>query len=234
MPKKEKGKIRIIHNLSYPLNDSVNSHIPREYCAVEYELIDTCCEIVYELGYSCLMAKADLCQAFRILRVCLEDLKFLGFTWNGLFYFDKMMAMGAAISCSNFEKFSCAIQWILKNIFGVEKMSHILDDFLFFCRKDDNACLRSLNAFLLLAESLGLKIKPEKTVFPSTKVEMHGILFDSEKMILTLPEDKVEKVLKLIDAIVKKRNVQLVYILQLHGFLNFACRAVAPGRTFLR
>ncbi len=40
VPKKEQGRIRIIHNQSYPLNQSVNSNIPREYCGVEYQLID--------------------------------------------------------------------------------------------------------------------------------------------------------------------------------------------------
>ncbi|MCP3927716.1 MAG: hypothetical protein GY705_01280, partial [Bacteroidetes bacterium] len=89
VPKKEAGKIRIIHNLSYPLNDSVNSNIPREMCAVDYELIDVCISIVASIGKGCNMAKADLTSAFRLLRVSLPDLHFLGFTWKGLIYFDK-------------------------------------------------------------------------------------------------------------------------------------------------
>ncbi len=76
VPKKEKGKIRIIHNLSHPLKNSVNYHIPRHYCEVEYELIDVCCSIVFSLEKGCLMGKGDLCQAFRLLRVALSDLKF--------------------------------------------------------------------------------------------------------------------------------------------------------------
>ncbi len=62
---------------------------------------------------------------------------------------------------------------------------------------------------------------------------MHGILFDSEAMTLSLPPDKVQKAKDLLDQVGKKRKVKLVLIQQLHGFLNFACRAVAPGRTFL-
>ncbi|MCP3932523.1 MAG: hypothetical protein GY705_25915, partial [Bacteroidetes bacterium] len=234
VPKKELGKIRIIHNLSHPLNDSVNSSIPREDCAVDYELIDVCCSIVYSIGKDCEMSKGDLSQAFRLLRVRLSDLKFLGFSWKGLIYFDKMMPMGAAISCAQFEKFSCAIQWILKNKFAVKFMSHILDDFLFFGHPGSGECRAGLQAFLLLAESLGLEVKEKKTVWPSSKVEMHGILFDSHKMTLSLPPDKVEKAKVLLNNMFKKKKVLLVEIQQLHGFLNFACRAVAPGRTFLR
>ncbi|MCP3929088.1 MAG: hypothetical protein GY705_08310, partial [Bacteroidetes bacterium] len=210
VPKKEKDKIRIIHNLSHPLKNSVNYHIPRHYCAVEYELIDVCCALVFSLGKGCLMAKGDLCQAFRLLRVCLSDLKFLGFTWKGLVYFDKMMPMGASISCAQFEKNSCAIQWILTNVLGVKHMSHILDDFLFFGKQGSIDCEIGLKAFLTLCESLGLRIKPEKTVWPSTRVEMHGILFDSMEMTLSLPQDKVVKALGLIDDIFKKRKVLLV------------------------
>ncbi|MCP3933623.1 MAG: hypothetical protein GY705_31535 [Bacteroidetes bacterium] len=113
-------------------------------------------------------------------------------------------------------------------------MSHILDDFLFFGKPGTDECKKSLQSFLLLAESIGLKVKPEKTVWPSTRVEMHGTLFDSEKMIMLLPPDKVQKGKNLLDDLLKKKKVQLVKIQQLHGFLNFACRAVAPGRTFLR
>ncbi|MCP3932906.1 MAG: hypothetical protein GY705_27860 [Bacteroidetes bacterium] len=113
-------------------------------------------------------------------------------------------------------------------------MSHILDDFMFFGHKDTNECQLYLQAFLNLAESIGLKIKPEKTVWPSTSVELHGILFDSVSMTISLPADKTEKAKMLLDNMFKKRKVQLKLVQQLHGFLNFACRAVPPGRTFLR
>ncbi|MCP3932293.1 MAG: hypothetical protein GY705_24740 [Bacteroidetes bacterium] len=113
-------------------------------------------------------------------------------------------------------------------------MSHILDDFLFFGHKDTSECLIYLQSFLLFCQSVGLEVKPEKTVWPSTQVEMHGILFNSETMCLSLPQDKVLKAKDLLDNMFKKRKVKLSQIQQLHGFLNFACRAVPPGRTFLR
>ena len=34
VPMKEVGKVRLIHNLSHPYGNSVNSNIPRELCAV--------------------------------------------------------------------------------------------------------------------------------------------------------------------------------------------------------
>ncbi len=52
-------------------------------------------------------------------------------------------------------------------------------------------------------------------------------------MTISLPADKTEKAKTLLDNMFKKRKVQLKVVQQLHGFLNFACKAVPPGRTFL-
>ncbi len=103
-----------------------------------------------------------------------------------------------------------------------------------FGHPDSEECISSLRAFLLLAESLGVEIKDKKTVWPAQVVEMHGITFNSVDMTLSLPEDKILKAKKLLDSMFKKSKVKLVDIQQLHGFLNFACRAVAPARTYLR
>ncbi len=81
------------------------------------------------------MSKGDLSQAFRLIWVCVRNLRFLGFALNGLFYFDKMLPMGAAVSCSQFDVLSRVIHWILTNVFKVPYMSHILDIFLFFATR---------------------------------------------------------------------------------------------------
>ena len=179
------------------------------------------------------MAKSDISMAYRQLRCARDSLHLLGFTWKDRFFFDKCLVMGASISCAKFEDFSRAIQWILTSKLSVKHMSHILDDFMFFGPPGSPECLNSLNAFLLLTESIGLPIKQEKTVLPSTCVELHGINFDSEKMEMSLPKDKVDRALQQIEDMYKKRKVTLLQAQQIHGLLNFACRAVPPGRTFL-
>lgn len=40
VPKSEPGKFRIIHDLSYPKNNSVNTNIPKENSVVQYDTID--------------------------------------------------------------------------------------------------------------------------------------------------------------------------------------------------
>ena len=130
--KKDSTEIHLIHDLSFPLGNSVNYFIPRDLCSVEYELIDDCIDIILSLGKGCLMAKTDMSSAFRILPVSMSSYKLLGFQWSGQYYFDRCLPMGCSVSCNTFEKFSTAIQWILINKLNVTHMSHILDDFMFF------------------------------------------------------------------------------------------------------
>ena len=40
VPKKEGGEFRLIHHLSYPEGDSINDHIPPQFCSVQYQSID--------------------------------------------------------------------------------------------------------------------------------------------------------------------------------------------------
>ncbi len=112
-------------------------------------MIDVCFEIISDIGRFCKMAKGDLANAFRLLKVRITDLRFLGFVWNNLVYFDKMLPMGAGVSCSQFEKFACTIQWILKNKCAVKFMSHILDDFYFLVIQIHKSVCKVCNLFYL-------------------------------------------------------------------------------------
>ena len=161
VPKKEPGQFRIIHDLSFPKHNSVNSHIHPSHSTVKYELLDHCVEIIQRLGKGCYISKADLKDAFRIMPIHPSNYRLLGFTWESAYYYDRVLPMGCSVSCSLFEQFAQAIQWILKSKLLVKDMSHILDDFIFFGR-DTVSCKRPLQTFFILAESLNLPIKEGK------------------------------------------------------------------------
>ena len=61
----------------------------------------------------------------------------LGFTWNGAFYHDKWLAMGAASSCRTFEIVNTALEWITCNKCKSRVVIHILDEFLFIAPSYD-------------------------------------------------------------------------------------------------
>ena len=48
---------------------------------------------------------------------------------------------------------------------------------------------------MMLADSIGIPIKHEKTVLPNTCVQLHGLEVCTQNMEIRLPEDKTRKAL---------------------------------------
>ena len=142
--------------------------------------------------------------------------------------------MGCSTSCQTFEMFVTSLQWILTSVFGVQHMSHILDDFLFFGAPNSSSCSTGLQSFITLADSLNIPLRADKTVLPSTLVILHGIEVDTSSMRIRLPQDKLLDARAKVDDMYRCKKVSLRQLQSLIGSLNFACKVVMPGRTFLR
>ena len=186
-------------------------------------------ELVRACGHKYLITKADIQKAFRLIPIRPQDYPLLGFTWKGLFYYDRMLLMGPTVSCQLFERFSRALQWILEAHFRVTKVTHLLDDFIFVGPANEVTCLDSLLAFETLSQDIGIPLNQDKRCLPHTCQLVYGIEIDTVTMHLRLPEDILAKATLLIN-----RKVLLRDLLSLIGLLNFACLVVPPGRAFLR
>ena len=234
VPKKTPGEYRLIHDLSFPKFNSVNSHINKFHTEVSYELLDHCITIIQAIGPKCLIAKADIKDAFRIIPIHPDDYRLLGFSWDNKFYHDKCLPMGCSTSCQTFELFATSLQWILLSVLGVRHVSHILDDFIFFGPFGSPLCATGLQAFIALTDSLNIPLRMDKTVLPSNVVSLHGIEIDTDLMQMRLPHDKLLEARYKITTVYKRKKVTLREMQSLIGTLNFACKVVMPGRTFLR
>ncbi len=234
VPKDNGSSIRLIHDLSYPKNHSVNSHIPKELCTVEYETLDDCLFIISTLGEGCLMSKSDIKNAYRIFECSRQDYRLLGFTWLNMYYFDRCLPMGCAISCAQFEEFSKLIHWVLTEKFGIQFMSHIIDDFMFFGPKNSTLCQQFLDIFISVSSYLGIPIKHEKTFNATTCLQLHGIQVCTLSMTASLPKEKIEKALFLINNMLSVDKTKMSKMQELCGFLNFCLRIIPSGRPFMR
>lgn len=234
VPKSEQGKFRVIHDLSFPKSNSVNSMIPEENSKVTYDSIDDITALLRKFGQGALMAKTDIQDAFPIIPIHPDDYKLLGFSWENSFYYDKCLPMGASSSCQIFEFLSCGLQWAMCEKFATAGMSHMLDDFFFIGPKDSLKCQSDLDTFLLICEKSGIPIKAEKTVSPTTVLTIYGIEIDSVALICRLPDLKLIKMRECLRLAKRKRTMTLKELQSLIGLLNFACLVVVPGRTFLR
>ncbi|KAJ1178185.1 hypothetical protein NDU88_003432 [Pleurodeles waltl] len=178
VPKKEQGKDRMIHHLSYPKGSSVNDYLEKGTCSVCYASFDEAIDLVRAAGKGALMAKADIESTFRLLPVHPSSFHLLGMQWAGQYFYDKSMPMGCAVSCSLFETFACFLEWALIESNPPGSSLHYLDDFLFIGRAGSGNCRATLNAFEHLSQSLGVPLAPGKTQGPTECLTFLGIEID--------------------------------------------------------
>ena len=227
VPKHDPGKFRLIHDLFFPKGDSINSYTSREFTTVQYETLDRVVELVRSCGRNCLIAKADIKEAFRLIPIRSQDYPLLGFTWQGKYYHDKVLPMGSAVSCQTFERFSRALQWILQTHFNVLRVTHLLDDYIFFGPANESTCLHSLLSFERLADDIGIPLDTGKICPRSTCQVVYDIEIDTTAMELRLPADKLAKALSLVNRMSNCRKVTLRDLLSLIGLLSYCCLVVS-------
>ena len=232
VPKKEPEDFRLIHDLSYPKDNSVNSHIAPEFSAVSFEMLDDCIRIMLELGKGCLIAKADLNDAFRIIPISPLDYHLLGFKFKGQFYFDMCLPMGCSTSCQTFESLSRAVQWICVHKAKILHISHIIDDFIIF-GQTISRCQLYLDRFFDICRMINLPVKHSKTVLPTSTAVLHGIEVDSIAQTIKLPQDKLLALRAKLIAMSKRKTVSLRDVQSLVGSLMFSSRVISPGRCFV-
>jgi hypothetical protein len=181
---------RIIHHLSFPEDDSVNSHIPDELCKVQYITIDSAIEILQTLPVGAYQAKLDIKKAFRILPIHPTEYDLFGTYFEGAWYIDKHMQMGMASSPKLFSQFSSALAWIMVNKFGVDPLIFLLDDF-YIASPTRKLCKKNLFLLMGAFEYLHIPIAMEKTDLGKT-IKFLGFILDTELQQLRLPTDKLE------------------------------------------
>ena len=193
IPKSTQGEYRLIHNLSAPLGNSVNSFIPPELTSVKYQKLEDAINIIKQLGKGTLMSKLDIKDAFRLIPINPKDYELLGIHWDSKFYFDKTLPMGCSTSCAIFEAFSSAIHWSLPQKIKDGHIFHIIDDFHMLGETGSNDCKNALQSLVDLCSKLGVPIQEEKTVHPTTCIVFMGITLYSELMEARLPHEKIIK-----------------------------------------
>ena len=116
---------------------------------------------------------------------------------------------------------------------GIQYITHYLDNFVILGSPGSGQCGRDLSIFVELCESLGIPLAEEKIEDPSTKLEVLGIIIDTEYMQLSLSEERMVELRSLLQnwkgrKVATKREAQ-----SLAGKLQHASRVVRLGRCFV-
>ena len=243
VPKDNGQKTRLIFHLSHPRNDgtSVNANTPDELAKVSYqdfdEAVKLCIKCLKRNG-TCFIGKSDLSAAFRHICMAKKWWKFLIMKAmnpvDGKWYFfvDKCMPFGARISCAIFQAFSDALAHI---VWYKTKMDNInyLDDF-FFADILCSLCNKQIETFLEVCGTINFPVSLDKTFWATTKLTFLGLSIDTVRKLISIPQDKVSRALKMVQHMSKTKKTTLKQMQKLCGFLNFLCRCIVPGRAFTR
>ncbi|CAG2202202.1 unnamed protein product [Mytilus edulis] len=85
-----------------------------------------------------------------------------------------------------------------------------------------------------VCNKIGIPLASDKTTLPTTLLMFLGIEFDTQNLIMRLPNEKLVKLSQKIRDTLDSSKITLKDMQSLLGLLNFACKVVAPGRTFCR
>ena len=179
---KPDGTFRMILNLKM-FNTSV------EYDHFKMENFST---VLSMISKGCYLGSIDLRHAYYSVSIDSFYRKFLKFEWRGVLYEFTCMANGLACCPRYFTK-------LLKPIYATLRAQGFLstafiDD---SCLMGDtyDQCLKNIETTKNLFESLGFIVHSEKSVMiPCKKLKYLGFWIDTEKMQVTLPDDKISKV----------------------------------------
>ena len=234
VPKSTPGKFRLIQNLSWPYDDSsINSNIPQESKSVDYVSIRKAIKLIMTFPKGSYTRKTDIQHAFKIIPIHPSDHHKLVFKFNGLYYYDITLPMGAGSACRIFEAFSTALQAIF-DFHSVEGglSVHYLDDF-FFIDITKWASIANTTVFDNLCLDIGVPQAPDKKTPPSHVTPFLGITLDSLKWFATLPLDKLNNYLSSVHAVISRKSISQKELQSVVGKLSSAA-AVVPARAFLR
>ena len=223
--------------------------MPEEWCKVKYNDVNhamrNCIDLLRSVEDKVKVkviyfAKTDARSVFRLVPLLPGQYRWLvmradhPITSKTYFFIDKCLPFGVSRSCAIFQDFSDALAHILKSWVKQNNcLSNYLDDFLFLALTQ-LWCDHLVESFLKLCAMVGCPVAEEKTEWGMTLIVFLGILFDGKRWVLAVPLDKRRKAIQLIQNTLSKKTITIKDLQKLAGSLNFLCKAIVPGRTFLR
>ena len=224
---------RVIVDLSWPKGNSINDFVDSdEYMGTKFMLtfpsIDDITAQVVKLGRGCLLYKVDISRAFRHIKMDSSDYDKLGLNWDG-FYFDSCLPFGFKHGSKIFQRTSDAVRFIMsKQNYDI---INYIDDLIGFGLP--STAHNSFKYLCELLEQLGLTISTKKLVPPTTTVTCLGVQINTIDGTISVPPDKLRKIIELCFSWESKTRVRKRDLQSLLGSLMHITKCVKSSRPFL-
>ena len=234
-------KYRIIHDLSWPLQDSINDHINPDAFRCFYGSFDDAVALIIKHRVGTLSAKLDPADAFKHILIRNKDWPFLGSSWDlqcldgsmwHLYYVDIFLPFGLCSSPALFNEYADALQYAMKTN-KVQDLLHYLDDYFTVGPPRSPVCTNNITTMIAMCEELGLTINSDKVTKPATTTNFLGVDIDSVTMEVLIDPTHLSETIFLLKDIAGHWSATKWSILFLVGKLHFVCHICRPSRAFL-
>lgn len=217
---KQDGSFRLIINLKELNKDILTEHFKLEDHKTVLKL----------LQQDNFMATIDLKDAYYLIPVDTHYRKYLRFQFEGKLYEFTCMAMGLSTAPYVYTKIMKPVVVYLREK-GLTSVLY-LDDFLLL-GNTHNECLSNVRETLKCLKSLGFIVNYKKSELnPSKSVKYLGLIYNSEKMTVSLPGEKRLIISNLAKRLLNKRECNIREFAQFLGTIASACPAVNYGWVY--
>ena len=191
------------------------------------------------MGRGCFIFKRDLSRYF--LQIPMDPIEYnkVCFVWRCALYFFAGLMFGLRHAGFQGQHITTAISWIHWRL-GLETDSQEpfnsinYSDDIGGCEKTLERATQSYNALAELFTDLGLAESLSKAHEPCTSMPYLGVNFDTVKMVMSIPAEKLAEVQEEVNAWARKTKTTKLGLQQLLGKLFWVSRCVKFSRSFMR
>ena len=223
-------------------DSSLNNNTPCDQymgqpISFSYPKIDDFKNLVLSEGQGCWIWKRDLSRFFLQIPLCPVEYYLMGFVWRCFFFFFAGMMFGIRHAGLQGQRITTAVSWIHSRL-GLETSEKLYNsinysDDIGGCEATQERAVQSFNALGNLLSELGLDESIDKAYKPSTSMPYLGVNFDTIRMVMSIPPDKLTEVREEIEMWKRKTKATKKGLQQLLGKLFWVSRCVRYSRGFM-
>ena len=238
------GHVRVVGDLSCPDTLSFNDGISEEWLKdwpVQMTTAPKFAKMLVHAGRNALMACSDLCNAYKMLPVCLPQRHLQSYTFCGALFIELKMVFGDKLACKFFDRFHFLILQAFVNpasSFPSIAQGRTVDDIPSCVPAAARSSLETfVKSYRQCLDSLNIRAADDdptctKAFDCSTSGEILGIRFDTESFTWSLPQEKLYNLVKGLRAIAAENSHHSLRELEsIHGKLCYVSQLCPPLRT---
>ena len=230
---KSNGKLRPITDCSMPDNVSVNNFMDSTCKRFSNNSVDSLAQILEQDDFLCV---TDIASVFRSVSIHPDNRKYQGLSWetegNKSYYVENLLCFGLKCASYIFDLPSQLVVDIATSK-GIVKIVNYLDDFAIE-ENSEQKCRESQYVLIGILRKMGFAVAWSKLESPARRVKLLVIIVDSEKMNLSLPKEKVDKLMDLIRSAEEKGSASKRVLECIAGHMAHCAAVITGGRTFSR